>query len=73
MRCEICGGELTAIKTDLPFKVREPGIVILKGLPVLQCANCPEYLLEDAVLARVDQILGRVDGGIELEIIRYAA
>jgi len=25
------------------------------------------------VLARVDQILGRVDGGIELEIIRYAA
>lgn len=73
MRCEVCGAELTAIKTDLPFKVREPGIVILKGLPVLQCTNCPQYLLEDAVLARVDQILGRVDGGIELEIIRYAA
>lgn len=51
MRCEVCGAELTAIKTDLPFKVREPGIVILKGLPVLQCANCPQYLLEDAVLA----------------------
>jgi len=50
-----------------------PGIVILKGLPVLQCASCPQYLLEDAVLARVDQILSRVDGGIELEIIRYAA
>jgi hypothetical protein len=30
-------------------------------------------LLEDAVLARVDQILRRVDGGIELEVIRYAA
>ena len=38
-----------------------------------QCAHCPQYLIEDAVLARVDEILGRVDGGTELEIIRYAA
>ena len=73
MKCEVCGAALTAIKTDLPFKVRESGIVVFKGLPVLQCTNCPQYLLEDGVLARVDQILGRVDGGIELEIIRYAA
>jgi YgiT-type zinc finger domain-containing protein len=73
MKCEVCGAELAAITTDLPFKVREPGIVILKGLPVLQCSSCPQYLLEDAVLARVDQILRRVDGGIELEVIRYAA
>jgi YgiT-type zinc finger domain-containing protein len=73
MKCEVCGAELTAITTDLPFKVREAGIVILKGLPVLQCGRCPQYLLEDAVLARVDQILRRVDGGIELEVIRYAA
>jgi YgiT-type zinc finger domain-containing protein len=73
MRCEVCGAELTAIRTDLPFKVRETGIVIFKGLPVLQCAHCPQYLIEDAVLARVDAILGRVDGGTELEIIRYAA
>ena len=73
MKCEVCGAELTAITTDLPFKVRQAGIVVLKGLPVLQCATCPQYLLEDAVLARVDQILCRVDGGIELEVIRYAA
>ena len=73
MKCEVCGGALKAITTDLPFKVREPGIVILKGLPVLQCTNCPQYLLEDVVLAHVDQILSRVDGGIELEIVRYAA
>jgi YgiT-type zinc finger domain-containing protein len=73
MRCEVCGAELSAITTDLPFKVREPGIVILKGLPVLQCGNCPQYLLEDAVLARVDQILRQVSGGTELEVIRYAA
>ena len=49
------------------------GIAVFKGLPVLQCTKCPQYLLEDGVLARVDQILGRVGGGIELEIIRYAA
>ncbi|MBI4413244.1 MAG: YgiT-type zinc finger domain-containing protein [candidate division NC10 bacterium] len=64
---------MTATKTDLPFKVRETGIVILKSLPVLQCANCPQYLIDDAVLARLDEILARVDGGAELVIIRYAA
>jgi len=73
MRCEVCGAELKATKTDLPFKVRDAGIVILKSLPVLQCASCPQYLIEDAVLARVDKILERVDRGIELEIILYAA
>ena len=73
MRCEVCGAALKAITTDLPFKVREPGFVILKDLPVLQCAGCPQYLLEDAVLARVDQILGGVNGQIDLEVIRYAA
>ncbi len=73
MRCEVCGAELAAITTDLPFKVREPGIVIVKGIPVLQCVRCPQYLLEDGVLARVDQILRRVDGVIELEVVRYAA
>lgn len=75
MRCEVCGAELKAIITDLPFKVREPGIVIVKGVPVLQCASCPQYLLDDSVLARVDDMLRRVNGGneLELEIIRYAA
>ena len=73
MRCEVCGGELVPLTTDLPFKVREAGIVILKGLPVLQCASCPQYLLDDRVLARVDEILRRVNGEIELEVIRYAA
>jgi YgiT-type zinc finger domain-containing protein len=73
MKCEVCGGELAAITTDLPFKVREPGIVILKGVPVWQCARCPQYLLEDGVLARVDERLRRIDGATELEVLRYAA
>jgi len=31
--------------TDLPFKINEDTIVIVKGLPVLQCTNCLEYLI----------------------------
>ena len=73
MRCTVCGAELTTTNTDLPFKVSDTTIVILKGLPVVQCVKCPEYLVEDEVLRRVDEILARVDGGTELEIIRYAA
>ena len=73
MRCAVCGAELKAMRTDLPFKIRETSVVILKNVPVLQCGNCPEYLIEDAVLSRVDQMLARVDSEAELEIIRYAA
>ena len=73
MRCTACGAELRTTTTDLPFKVSDTAIVIVKSLPVVQCVKCPEYLIEDAVLRRVDEILARVDGGTELEIIRYAA
>ena len=73
MRCTVCGAELRTTNTDLPFKISDTAIVILKSLPVLQCVRCPEYLIEDEVLRRVDEILTRVDGGTELEIIRYAA
>ena len=48
-------------------------IVILKGLPVLQCDNCMEYLLEDLVMSRVEEILQGADTAAELEIICYAA
>jgi len=73
MRCTVCGAELKTTRTDLPFKVGDRAIIILKGLPVLQCVKCPEYLLEDAVLRRVDELLARTDSETELEIIRYAA
>ena len=73
MKCAVCGGELRTRTTDLPFKIGDTSIVILKGLPVIQCARCPEYLIEDEVLRRVDDILARVEGRTELEIVRYAA
>lgn len=72
-KCAVCGAEMRSTNTDLPFKTTEQTIVIVKGLPVLQCQNCSQYLLEDAVLGRVDDILATIDGTSELEIIRYAA
>jgi hypothetical protein len=45
----------------------------MKGLPVLQCENCSEYLLDDYVMKRMEDILDKVDSSAELEIIRYAA
>jgi hypothetical protein len=57
----------------LPFKVDDTTIVIMKGLPVLQCETCSEYLLDDTVMKRMEEILDKVDSAAELEIIRYAA
>jgi hypothetical protein len=64
---------MRAIVTDLPFKVSETSIVILKGLPVLQCENCMQFLIEDPVMARVDAILEKTDMGAELQVVKYAA
>jgi YgiT-type zinc finger domain-containing protein len=64
---------MKSMVTNLPFKINETTIVILKDLPVLQCNNCNEYLLDDPVMKRVDEILEKVDTAAELEVIRYAA
>ncbi len=48
MKCTVCGAGMEPIRTDLPFKLSEEHIVILKQLPVLQCRACREYLIEEA-------------------------
>lgn len=73
MRCHLCGSELKAMKTDLPFKITQNTIVVVKGLPVLQCESCTEYLLEDPVMERIEEILAKVDAAAELEVVKYAA
>lgn len=73
MKCHVCGSAMVSVVTNLPFKVNEGTIVILKELPVFQCKNCSEYLLDDPVMQRVDEILMKVDTAAELEVIRYAA
>ena len=73
MRCTVCGGDLLDVRTDLPFKISETTIVIVKDLPVFACESCPEYLLTSATMRSVDEILTRVDNSAELEIVRFAA
>jgi hypothetical protein len=73
MKCTVCGAEMRATSSDLPFKATDRTIVILKSLPVPQCENCAHYLIEDAVLARVDKILASSNGPAELQIIAYVA
>ena len=34
---------------------------------------CYLYLIEDAVMARIEALLGRADSSVELEVLRYAA
>ena len=72
MICHICGGRMENIVTDLPFKVGLRSIIIVKEIPVLQCANCREYLLGDAVMEKVDGVLEHVDSSAELEILSFA-
>jgi YgiT-type zinc finger domain-containing protein len=73
MKCRSCGGLLEPRVTDLPFKIGDSAIVILKSLPVLQCRQCGETELEAPIMSRVDQLLASVDRSAELEVIRYAA
>ena len=73
MKCMTCGSSLQPVQSDLPFKVSQHSIVILKNLPVLQCDNCGEYSIEDPIYRRVEEILAEVDASAELEIIRFAA
>jgi len=73
MKCTVCGARMRAITTDLPFKLSEQRIVILKQLPVLQCETCREYLIEDTVMTRIDTLLAQADSTAELEVIRNAA
>ena len=73
MRCRVCGSEMIATITDLPFKLGPETIVILKSVPVDQCEGCTEYSLTDPVMAQIDRALANVAPEAELEILRYAA
>ncbi len=73
MRCHVCGAPMQAMTTDLPFKVSDRTVVVLKTLPVLQCENCREILIEDSVMERVEMMLSQVSDDTELEVLRFAA
>ncbi|MBI2149853.1 MAG: YgiT-type zinc finger protein [Acidobacteria bacterium] len=73
MKCRACGSKLQPTTTDLPFKITERTIVILKQLPIAQCERCSEYSIEDSVFARVEELLSKANTSAELEIIPFAA
>ena len=73
MKCYVCGGGMQSTQSDMPFKTGPHSIVILKEMPVFQCSNCQEFLVEDAVMEQVENILANTDQGTELEIVRFAA
>ena len=58
MKCRVCGGSQHAVRTDLPFKVAESTIVILKDTPALQCANSSECSPDDVAMERVGEGAG---------------
>jgi len=73
MKCTQCGSSMEKSESRLPFRLSDHRIVIFEGLPVYECTNCQEYLLEDSVMARIDELLSNVEKQTELEIINYAA
>jgi YgiT-type zinc finger domain-containing protein len=73
MKCRVCAGQLRPTETDLPFKVSDQTIVIIKRLPVLQCERCSEYVMDDATFERVERMLENADRAAELEIVPFAA
>ncbi|RPJ59567.1 MAG: type II toxin-antitoxin system MqsA family antitoxin [Dehalococcoidia bacterium] len=73
MKCYTCGGKMEYTITDLPFKVHQHSIIIIKNVPVFQCSNCNEYQLEDSVMKSVDILLSSIDSKVEVEILSFAA
>ena len=72
MMCHVCGSKTASVVTDMPFKVSSTSIVIVRQMPVDECANCGQYLIDDPVMERVESIIKEVDAGTELEIVQYA-
>ena len=72
MMCHVCGSKTASVVTDMPFKVSNTSIVIVREMPVDECANCGQYLIDDSVMERVESILAKADTAAELEIVHYA-
>ena len=73
MKCRVCVGSMEERMTDLPFKIGDTSIVIVKSMPVFQCRLCGGVELGNVAMSRVDRILAAVDRSAELEVVRYAA
>jgi YgiT-type zinc finger domain-containing protein len=60
-------------QTDLPFKLNNRRILVVKDMPVFQCNSCGEFMLSEQVMETLDRLIEATDENTELEIRRYAA
>lgn len=73
MKCTRCGAAMEARKTDLPFKVSDTIIIVIRAVPVIECRSCTEYLIRDNDMQRIEEILRRTTSEAELAVIQFAA
>ncbi len=73
MKCRVCGGSLESRIADLPFRLGDHSIAIIKSRPLLQCPQCGDTELETPTRQKVEQLLAGFDGASELEVIRFEA
>lgn len=73
MKCRVCGGHMESIRTDLPFKIDDHRIIVIKDIPVEQCISCSEYELHDSVMEQLEDLLTSIDKTSELEVRSFAA
>jgi YgiT-type zinc finger domain-containing protein len=73
MKCHVCGGWMQSMQTDLPFKLDEHRIIVVRDVPVEQCAFCGEYALLDVTMEKIDGLIAAMDKSVELEVRRYEA
>jgi YgiT-type zinc finger domain-containing protein len=73
MKCHLCGGRMENLRTDLPFKLENHRIIVVKDIPVEQCSSCGEYMICDPVMESLDFLFESMDEAAELEIRRFAA
>ncbi|CAI8038769.1 Cystathionine gamma-synthase [Geodia barretti] len=62
------GVSQTLLKTIASDRQSE---LVFENMPVDECANCGQYLIDDPVMERVENIIKDVDAGAELEIVRH--
>ena len=73
MKCGLCGGHMESVRTDLPFKLEDHRIIVVKDIPVEQCTSCGEYELSDTVMEHLEMLFNSMDESSELEVRRFAA
>jgi YgiT-type zinc finger domain-containing protein len=61
------------VVTDLPFRVNRSVMIILRNLPLVECSECGAYILEEKVMERVHEIVGRLRSPSHLEAVLYSA